>query len=362
MTKRQLLLEDGTVFLGEGFGAAKTMSGEIIFNTSMTGYQEIISDPAYYGQIVMLTYPLVGNYGINRDDFEAVNPLISGLVVKEVSKHPSNFRVDETLDDYLKAHDIPGIAGIDTRRLMRHIRRNGTLKGSITTIDQPVSEIVAHLQDLDNDKNLVKEIAIQKPYVIPGRGKRVVVVDLGMKHGILRSLTNKNCHITVVPYNYTAQQILRLKPDGIVITSGPGNPNNVPETIAMVKDILGKIPLFSIGLGHQIFALASGAKVEKMAMGHHGASYPVKDLCLDRTMMTTQNHQFEVVKESLEKTELHISHININDQTIEGLQHKSDPAFSVQFYPEGTPGQDDATYIFDDFFQMMTNEVHANDY
>lgn len=357
MTKRQLVLENGSVFIGESFGANKNVSGEVIFNTSMTGYQEVISDPSYYSQIVMLTYPLVGNHGINRDDFETVNPLIGGMIVKEVCQQPSNFRYDETLDDFLKAHDIPGITGIDTRKLMRIIRNNGTMKGCITTVDQPVSEIMSELKK-STEKNLVQEITIKKPYVIPGRGKRVVVVDLGLKHGVLRALTNRNCHITVVPYNYTAEQIKRLKPDGILVTSGPGSPIEMNETVAMVKSILGKFPLFGIGLGHQIFALACGAKAEKMDVGHSGSSYPVKDFQRDTTIMTTQNHQYQVIKKSLDNTKLYISHMNINDETVEGLKSVQYDAFSVQFYPESTPGPDDATYLFDQFLQMMTNEVN----
>lgn len=360
MTKRQLVLENGSVFFGESFGTNKKVSGEIIFNTSMTGYQEVITDPAYYRQIVMLTYPLVGNHGINRDDFETVNPLISGLIVKEVSDQPANFRLDETLDDYLTANDIPGITGIDTRKLMHMIREQGVMKGCITTVDQPVSEVVKQLEEKSAERNLVKEITIKKPYVIPGRGQRVVVVDLGMKHGILRALTNRNCHITVVPYTYTAEQIERLKPDGVLITSGPGSPTEMHETILMIEKILGKIPLFSIGLGQQIFALAAGAKVEKMVVGHSGTSHPVKDLGQNKTIMTTQNHQYEVIRESLEATGLIISHKNINDQSIEGLKHKHHDAFSIQFYPESTPGPDDATYIFEQFFQMMTSEVQTN--
>lgn len=360
MTKRQLVLENGSVYHGKSFGAEQSTSGEVIFNTSMTGYQEVISDPAYHGQIVMFTYPLVGNYGINLDDFETVNPLINGIIVKEACEHPSNFRYDETLHDYLNANDIPGITGIDTRKLMRELRKDGTMKGCITTTEQPVTDIVNQLKMQNNGRNFVQEIAIQKPYIIPGRGKRVVVVDLGMKHGILRALTKRNCHITVVPYNYTAEKILRLKPDGILVTSGPGNPMLQHEVITMVKEVLSKVPFFGIGLGHQIFALACGAKVEKMKTAHSGSSYPVKDIQRAQTLMTTQNHQYTVTKKSLADTDLSISHINLNDELVEGLKSHQTQAFSVQFYPESTPGPDDSEYLFDHFLQMMTRKEHKN--
>jgi len=355
MTKGKLILEDGTIFTGNIFASDKEISGEIIFNTSMTGYQEILTDPAYYGKIVLLTYPLIGNYGINRDDFEGVNPQVKGLIVKEISSEPSNFRADETLEDYLLAHDISGFSGIDTRKLMRHIQKHGSMKACLTTTKASEEEIVSKLKDMETEENVLQEVATEKPYVIPGRGHRIVVVDLGLKHGILRSLTNKNCHITVVPYNYTAEAILRLKPEGIILTSGPGNPELLPETIEMTKRVLGKVPLFGIGIGQHIFALAAGAKVKKMIAPHSGA-YPVKDLTLNKTYMTTQIHQYEIVKSSLTGTNLEVTHLNLYDQTIEGIRHSKFDAFSVQFYPESTPGPEDAKYLIDQFLDKMNRE------
>ena len=360
MHKRKLLLEDGTIFIGEGFGSEKEISGEIIFNFSMTGYQEIITDPAYYGQILLLTNPSIGNYGINRDDFESVHPFVKGIVVKEITKHPSNFQSDESLDNYLREHDIPGIAGIDTRKLMRHLRKHGTLKGCITNVDTPTDKAIKALRETSLEEKAVNYVATEKPYVIPGRGRRLVVIDLGMKHGILRSLTNRNCDMTVVPYNYTAEQILRLKPEGVVMTSGPGNPNFLQETISLTKDLLGKVPLFAIGMGLQIFTLALGATVDRMFLGHSGSSYPVKDLMINKSFMTSQNHQYEVTKDSLKNTGVDITHINIHDDSIEGLRHRKYDAMAVQFYPESTPGPEDATYLFEQFFDMMNKEVKTN--
>jgi len=360
MHKRKLVLEDGIIFIGEGFGSEKKISGEIIFNCSMTGYQEIITDPAYYGQILLLTNPSVGNYGINRDDFESVHPFVKGIVVKEITKHPSNFQSDESLDNYLREHDIPGIAGIDTRKLMRHLRKHGTLKGCIINIDTPTDKTIKALQETSLEEKVVNYVATEKPYVIPGRGRRLVVIDLGMKHGILRSLTNRNCDITVVPYNYTAEQIFRLKPEGVVMTSGPGNPNDLQETISLTKNLLGKVPLFAIGMGMQIFALALGATVEKMYLGHSGSTYPVQDLFMNKTFMTSQNHQYEVTKDSLKNTDVDITLINIHDESIEGLRHRKYDAMAVQFYPESTPGPEDALYLFEQFFDMMNKEVKTN--
>lgn len=358
MNKRQLVLEDGTIFQGIGFGSEQPVSGEIVFNTSMTGYQEAISDPAYYGQIILMTYPLIGNYGINRDDFETVAPFVGGLVVKEVCKHPSNFRSDETVDSFLRAHNIPGIYGIDTRKLMRLIRNQGMMKGCITDSNIPSEEIVKQLKSLEEETEQVKFTSTMKPYVVPGRGERIVLVDFGMKQGILRELTERNCHITVVPYNYSAEQILRLKPDGIMLTSGPGNPAHLAEAIRMVKNIIQKIPLFGIGLGHQVFALACGAKVEKMAYGHQGINYPVKDLDKDKLIITSQNHSYVVSKESLAQTTLQLTQIVLNDGTVAGIRHKKAPAFSVQYYPESSPGPEDSNYLFDHFLQIVKDELN----
>lgn len=353
MTKRQLILEDGTVFIGEGFGSDCKKSGEVVFNTGMTGYQEVITDPSYCGQIVTMTYPLVGNYGINRDDFETVTPFIHGFVVKEVSDYPSNFRSDESLSSYLEANDIPGISGIDTRKLTKIIRKHGTMKAVIADVSEPTKELLNELSDQPTITNQVEQTSAVKPYVVPGRGHRIVLVDFGMKHGILRELTKRNCHVTVVPYNYSAENILRLKPDGIMLTNGPGDPKDVPEAIEMVKEILGKIPLFGVCLGHQLLALACGADTVKMKFGHRGANHPVKDLDLNKTYITSQNHSYAVQADSLMETGLVLTQIALNDNTVEGIKHKTFPAFTVQYHPESSPGPEDTNHLFDNFLTMI---------
>lgn len=354
MDKRQLVLEDGTVFTGKAFGSEINTSGEVVFNTGMTGYQEIISDPSYCGQIVTMTYPLIGNYGINRDDFETIMPSIKGLVVKEHCVSPSNFRAEESIDSLLKFHEIPGISGIDTRKLTKLIRNHGTLRGMFTDASANVEESIAELKAKALLTNQVERVSTVKPYVVPGRGKRIVLVDFGMKHSILRELTKRDCHITVVPYNYTTASILRLKPDGVVLSNGPGNPKNVPEAIKVVAELVNKLPIFGICLGHQLFALACGADTEKMKFGHRGTNQPVKDLERNKTYITSQNHGYSVKKDSLQNTELELTQIALNDGTVEGVKHKYLPAFSVQYHPESAPGPEDTNYLFDSFLQLIT--------
>ncbi|GAB3067803.1 carbamoyl phosphate synthase small subunit [Virgibacillus ainsalahensis] len=361
MTKRQLVLEDGTVFIGESFGSESKTTGEVVFHTGMTGYQEVISDPSSCGQIVVMTYPQVGNYGINRDDFETVTPFIHGFIVKEVCDYPSNFRSEESLDSYLKANDIPGISGIDTRKLTKIIRKAGTMKAMITTVEESSEKIMKLLKETQSERNQVELTSTIKPYVVPGRGMRMVVVDFGMKHGILRELTQHNCHITVVPYNYSAENILRLKPDGIMLTNGPGDPKDVPEATDMIKNVLGEIPVFGVGLGHQLLALACGADTEKMKFGHRGGNHPVKDLEVSKTYMTSQSHGYTVVEESLFNTDLQLTQIALNDNTVEGIKHRVYPAFSVQYQPEASPGPEDTSFLFDDFMQMIKQEIQKED-
>lgn len=353
MLKRQLVLEDGSVFTGEGFGSETEHMGEVVFHTGMTGYQEVISNPSCSGQMVVMTYPLIGNYGINRDDFETITPFLQGLIVKEYCDHPSNFRSEESLGHFLEVNGIPGIAGIDTRKLTRHIRENGTMKGCLTAVSEPVQDVVDRLRKSSAKQNPVQQTSTGKPYVVPGRGMRIVLVDFGMKHGILRELTKRNCHITVVPYNYRAENILRLKPDGILLTNGPGDPKDVPEAMEMVREVLGHVPVFGMCLGHQLLALACGANTEKMTVGHHGSNYPVKDLQTGKTYMTAQNHGYMVTHESIRKTDLDVTHIGLNDTGIEGIRHKVYPAFGVQFHPEGASGPEDITDIFDTFLQLI---------
>lgn len=351
--KRQLILEDGTIMIGDAFGGDVDKIGEVVFNTGMTGYQEILSDPSYCGQIITMTYPLIGNYGINRDDFESIIPSLSGLIVKEVADFPSNWRSGFSLDEYMKIKNIPGISGIDTRKLTKMIRERGTVKGVICSITKDPEMMLHQVRATVLPKNQVQKVSTKKAYPSPGRGHRVVVIDFGMKHGILRELNNRNCDVIVVPHNTTAEEIMNLCPDGIMLTNGPGNPENVPEAIQMIKGVLGKVPLFGICLGHQLFALACGAETEKMKFGHRGSNHPVKDLKTGKVALTSQNHGYTVNADSVIGTDMEITHIALNDGTVEGLKHKEFDAFTVQYHPEASPGPEDANYLFDQFITMI---------
>lgn len=352
--KRQLILENGTVFVGEGFGAETETIGEVVFNTGMTGYQEVLSDPSYCGQIVTFTYPLIGNYGISRDDFESISPSVGALVVKEACDIASNWRNEQSLDELLKEKNIPGLAGIDTRKLTRLIRQFGTVKGAICGMDVNAADVVNHLTLNSLRRDQVKQVSTPARYASPGRGYRVVVVDFGMKHGILRELTSRGCDCVVVPYDTNAEEILKLCPDGVMLSNGPGDPKDVLEATDMIRGLLGKVALFGICLGHQLFALACGANTEKLTFGHRGSNHPVKDLRTGKVAITSQNHGYTVNHESLIGTDLDITHVALNDQTIEGLRHKKFPAFTVQYHPEASPGPRDANHLFDDFIEMIT--------
>lgn len=351
--KRQLILEDGTVFVGKAFGSEVEKEGEVVFNTGMTGYQEILSDPSYCAQIVTLTYPLIGNYGINRDDFESIEPAINGLIVKEAASAPSNWRSEESLDELLKVKGIPGLEGIDTRKLTRLIRKYGTLKGRLCGMDANVEEVVNSMKGTEFPRDQVSWVSTKDPYHCPGRGYRVVLVDFGAKHGIIENLIHRDCDIVVVPYNYTAEQILRFNPDGIMLSNGPGDPMDVPEGIEMIKDLLGRVPIFGICLGHQLLSLACGAKSSKMKFGHRGSNHPVKELETGKIDITSQNHGYTIEKESLDNTRLKITHVSVNDETVEGVAHLDFPAFSVQYHPEASPGPEDSNHLFNKFMTLI---------
>ena len=359
MMKRSLILETGDVFIGTAFGSVEASEGEVVFTTGMTGYQETLSDPSYCGQIVTMTYPLIGNYGINRDDFESIEPAIRGLVVRELTDTPSNFRSDATLNELFILKNIPGIEGIDTRKLTRIIRELGSVKGVLSAAGEEVNvdEVVAKLKYTTFRTDQVEQVSTKRPYPSPGRGKRVVLVDFGMKHGILRELNKRDCDVMVVPYNTTAEQIMAIHPDGIMLSNGPGNPKDVPEAIDMLQKLIGKIPIFGICLGHQLFALASGGDTFKLKFGHRGANHPVKDLESDRTEITSQNHGYAVDEESLKGTRLKVTHIALNDGTVEGLAHLDEPAFTVQYHPEASPGPEDSNHLFDRFIELMNANV-----
>ncbi|GAA0853470.1 carbamoyl phosphate synthase small subunit [Bifidobacterium pullorum subsp. gallinarum] len=351
----RLLLEDGTLFSGKSFGADAEMTGEVVFNTGITGYQEVLSDPSYCGQIVTMTYPLIGNYGITRDDFESIRPFVHGFVVRRHEPVPSNWRAEYSVDSLLKEYGIPGISEIDTRMLTRIIRHYGTMKGILTTSNKPVEELKEMLGDttIAELRNQVASTSTPQMFTSPGSKERIVLVDFGAKSGILRELTSRGCDVIVVPHDTTADEIRRLHPDGIQLSNGPGDPKDVPYAVDMVKQLLGEYPIFGICLGHQLFALAAGADTEKLKFGHRGGNHPVKELASERCYITSQNHGFTVNEDSVKGTELEVTHINNNDKTIEGLKHSKFPAFSVQYHPEAAPGPHDSSYLFDQFLEMI---------
>ncbi|WP_010270066.1 carbamoyl phosphate synthase small subunit [Paenibacillus senegalensis] len=349
----RLLLEDGTLFTGKAFGSEGESTGEVVFNTGITGYQEVLSDPSYCGQIVTMTYPLIGNYGITRDDFEAIRPYVHGFVVREHEEIPSNWRAQYTLDSLLKEYGILGISEVDTRMLTRILRHHGTMKGIITTSNKPVEELKEQLNAMELMRDQVSRVSTNSRYACPGPGETVVVVDFGSKSGIVRDLSKRGCNIVVVPHDTTAEQIRRIHPDGIMLSNGPGDPKDVPHAVKMIQDLLGEYPIFGICLGHQLFALACGADTSKLKFGHRGGNHPVKDLLTNRCYITSQNHGYTVLEDSIEGTELEVTHINNNDGTIEGLKHKQHAAFSVQYHPEAAPGPFDSSYLFDRFLDMI---------
>ena len=357
MYNRQLVLEDGTVYKGYAFGADIESVGEVVFNTAMTGYQETLSDPSYNGQIVTFTYPLIGNYGINRDDFESMRPCIKGMIVKELCDMPSNFRNEKTLDEALKAFNIPGIYGIDTRSLTRKIRTKGVIKGCIVSIERNVKEVVAELNKTNLPTNQIEQVSSKSISPALGRGRRVVLVDLGMKIGIVRELTTRGCDVIVVPHNIKAEELLRLEPDGVMLTNGPGDPEDAKESIEMIREIIGKVPIFGICMGHQLISLACGAKTYKLKFGHRGANHPVKNLITGRVDITSQNHGYAVDIDSLKNTDLELTHIAINDRSCEGVRHKNYPVFSVQYHPEAAPGPHDSSYLFDEFIKNIDENI-----
>jgi len=353
--KKKLILESGEVFHGTGFGAEQETAGEVVFNTGMTGYQELISDPSYCGQIVCMTYPLIGNYGINRDDYESIEPAIKGLIVKELCDLPSNFRTQITLDELFKKKNLSGISGIDTRRLTRILRNKGVEKGKIVNADADENVVIAELKSRTFPTNQVEQVSTKTSYASPGRGFKVVLVDFGSKLGIIRELSQRNCDIIVVSHDTTAEEILLMDPDGIMLSNGPGDPEDNAEALVMIQKLLGKVPIFGICLGHQLIGLACGAKTYKLKFGHRGGNHPVLDLEKNKVAITSQNHGYAIDQESLKNTDLVETHIALNDRTNEGVKHKIHPCFSVQYHPEASPGPEDANYLFDEFVELMEN-------
>ena len=358
--KKKLILESGEVFYGTGFGAEQDTAGEVVFNTGMTGYQELISDPSYCGQIVCMTYPLIGNYGINRDDYESIEPAIKGLIVKELCDLPSNFRTQMTLDELFKKKNLSGISGIDTRRLTRILRNKGVVKGKIVNAETDENSVVEELKVTNFPTNQVESVSTKTAYASPGRGFKVVLVDFGSKLGIIRELSQRNCDIIVVSQDTTAEEILLMDPDGIMLSNGPGDPEDVKGASELINGLLGKVPIFGICLGHQLIGLACGAKTYKLKFGHRGGNHPVLDLEKNKVAITSQNHGYAIDQESLKDTDLIETHIALNDRTNEGLKHKIHPCFSVQYHPEASPGPEDANYLFDDFIELMEDFKKKN--
>ncbi|MDD2927587.1 MAG: glutamine-hydrolyzing carbamoyl-phosphate synthase small subunit [Candidatus Omnitrophica bacterium] len=353
-----LALEDGKVFRGQSFGASGERYGEVVFNTSMTGYQEILTDPSYRGQIIVMTYPLIGNYGINLEDVESFKPFAEGLIVRECCKRPSSWRSQKTLAAYLEENNLLGIEEVDTRSLTLHIREAGAMKAVLSTSDLDPKRLV---QKAKNSRglvgvDLVKEVTRNEIYAwMRPKGKRykVVVLDCGVKYNILRELLKNRCQAVVVPAHTGAEEILKLKPDGVLLSNGPGDPAAISYVIETTRKLIGRLPIFGICLGHQILGLALGGKTYKLKFGHHGANHPVKDLKTGKVYITVQNHGFCVDIDSLDHKEIEITHLNLNDQTLEGMRHRKLPVFSVQFHPEASSGPRDAGYLFAEFIKVM---------
>ncbi|MBN9121371.1 MAG: glutamine-hydrolyzing carbamoyl-phosphate synthase small subunit [Planctomycetes bacterium] len=364
----KLALADGTVFTGRGFGATGETLGEVVFNTSMLGYQEVLTDPSYTGQIVTMTYPLIGNYGTTPDDQESTRVQVAGFIVRELTRVPSNFRSNSSLDEFLKAGNVVGIEGIDTRALVRRLRVRGSMNGVLSTADLDDASLVKKAREFPGmeGRDLVKEVVPKQAFhwdkgfgafaehVLPHRPatKRVVAIDYGMKWNILRCLTQVGCDVTVVPGTATADEVLSHSPDGVFLSNGPGDPAAVGYAIDTVKNLIGKKPIFGICLGHQLLGLAFGAKTFKLKFGHRGANQPVRNELTKQIEITTQNHGFAVDPTTLPK-DVVPTHINLNDNTLEGLRHTSLPVFSVQYHPEAAAGPHDSSYLFEEFRKLM---------
>jgi carbamoyl-phosphate synthase, small subunit len=368
--KALLVLEDGTIFEGNGFGAKGEVYGEVVFNTAITGYQEVLTDPSYNGQIVVMTYPEIGNYGINSEDIESRKPFVRGFVVKEYWSSPSNWRSDENLGTYLARYGITGIDGLDTRELTRRIRTHGAQRGVISTDDLDPESLLRKVRSSPQilGADLVTEVSCNDFYrwengsepwkpsydekIETERKFKVVVYDFGVKRNILRRLVDTGCEVWIVPSQAPPHEVLSMNPDGIVLSNGPGDPAGVPYAIETVRTLIGEKPIFGICLGHQILGLALGGKTYKLKFGHRGANQPVKELSTGRVAITSQNHGFAVDPDSL-GGDVEITHINLNDNTVEGLRHKEHPLFSVQYHPEASPGPHDSASLFHDFLELM---------
>ena len=358
---RKIVLEDGSEYYGYGFGANVDRVCEIVFNTSMVGDQEIVSDPSYTDQMVVMTYPLIGNYGITDDDYECKNPSIGGLIVYDYNDMPSNFRYTKTLSELLEEYGIPGISGVDTRKITRSIRDLGSRRVLITSPETTMEEALKIIAETPVPHDQVSRVSCKKRWYSRTADHRfnVVAIDCGIKLNIIRCLNAYGCNVTVVPYNTTAEEIEFMKPDGIFLSNGPGDPEDVTEVIETVKKLKGKYPIFGICLGHQMIALSYGAKTYKLKFGHRGGNHPVKNIETGKVEVTSQNHSYAVDDASVEGTGLKIMHINLLDRTVEGLECEKDRVFSVQYHPESAPGPQDSKYLFGKFIRLL-EEVKGN--
>jgi carbamoyl-phosphate synthase small subunit len=367
-----LALEDGRIFRGEGYGAPGECQGEVVFNTSLTGYQEIATDPSYAGQIVVLTNPQIGNYGTNQADNEAAKPFIEGLIVREFSAISSNWRSEQVTDEYMERYKVPVLAEIDTRALVRHLRDNGAMRGVISTkVDDPdaLVERARGIRKMDGT-DLARVVSTKSIYqfgpedsrnqsgdaLLPEQGGcdlHVVAYDFGIKHNILRMLSREGCRVTVVPAETTAEDALALKPDGVFLSNGPGDPEPVDYAVKAIRNMMGRVPVFGICLGHQLCGLALGGRTYKLKFGHHGGNHPVRNNATGKVEITAHNHNFAVDPDSINVNEVELTHVDLNDQTLEGLRHKTLPLFTVQYHPEAAPGPHDSHYLFRDFRKMM---------
>ena len=351
---RKIILEDGQEYPGYSFGALEDKALEIVFNTSMVGYQEILSDPSYTDQAVVMTYPLIGNYGMAAEDYESEHPSIGALIVREYNDEPSNFRSRKTLAEVMKRFRIAGISGVDTRKLNRSIRDHGSRRALLTDASVSLEEGLKLLRSIPARRDAVSRVSCGAVRVVNPDGKyHVAAIDCGMKANIVRSLAARDCRVSIVPWNTPAGDIRALEPDGIFLSNGPGDPEDVPETIRTVRNLVGTCPVFGICLGHQILSLALGAKTYKLKFGHRGGNHPVRNLETGKIEITSQNHSYAVDAESLEDTPLTVTHINLLDDTVEGVKSEAERAFSVQYHPESAPGPQDSAGLFDRFLRMM---------